>query len=57
MGVVEVVGALTLDGVPQQAGRTCGAVGSGADFESDAWFAGAGVVKTAPRLPTLISIR
>jgi autotransporter-associated beta strand protein len=56
-GVVEVVGALTLDGVPQPAGRTCGAVGSGADFESDAWFAGAGVVKTAPRLHTLISVR
>lgn len=56
-GVVELVKALTLDGVPQAQGRTYGNIGSGADVQSSSWFAGMGVVKVAAPTGTLITLR
>jgi len=43
-GVNEVVGGLVLGGTVQTAYGTYGAVGSGANFENDAYFSGAGLI-------------
>ena len=54
-GIDEIVGALVLGGVAQTQVGTYGSVASGADFQSDEYFSGLGVVTLVPE-PTCLAL-